>query len=325
MGIVAGALALGLLSACSTQPDPVRQEVAVVETPIPEYDASLEPSAAVLPLVPADVDSISVTDFDQLRLVLGFSDLDDASPEAERARFWRSVARTAALSTGLLRPVDARLRADFGFSSDDVAWEATWPLEAADGSDGAEPAQGWVIVVHDDTSMAAVQRAVRAGVGILRGAVVDADRHLVSSSTLPAPADAWGADPVLVSMSGRTAVATYLQRGCVDFDDVFGDGMEAQLADAPAATLRALDDLDAFTVAFGAELATVQLGPERGDAFDRALLADIMPATDPEFARVLSKPVADPASGRLGYTISDAAAAARLTAAQTLPFAVCPA
>ncbi|GAA4816978.1 hypothetical protein GCM10025786_23950 [Nocardioides caeni] len=315
--MVAGALALGLLTACAADPEPVHQKVDVVETPVPEYDASLEPSAAVLPLVPADVTTISVTDFDQLRLVLGFGALDSESPAGERDRFWTQVPRTAALSTGLLRPVDERLRADFGFSSDDVAWEATWP-EAEEGS------VAWIIAFHDDTSMAAVQRAVRAGVGLLSNAVVDTDRRLVSSAPLPEPADAWGADPALVAMSGRTAVATYLHRGCLEFDDVFGDGMEAQLAAAPAATMRALDELDAFTVAFGAELATVQLGPERGDAFDRARLADVMPETEPEFAQALSKPVADPASGRVGYTIGDAAAAAELATAQTLPFAVCP-
>lgn len=308
---------LGLASACTSNPEPVVQDMPDAVTAIPEYDASLEPSAAVLPLVPAGVETVEVTDFDQLRLVLGFGALTSDSPATERARFWRQVPGTAALSTGLLRPVDRRLRRDFGVSQDDVAWEASWP--AAGVIDA-----GWVIALHPDTPMGSVQRAVRAGVGVLAGAVVDADRHLVSSSALPDPGDAWGADAMLVALTGRAAVSTYLHIGCLVFDDVFGAGMQAQLASAPAAAMRSLEHVDAFTVALGAELATAQLSPgERADAFDRALLADIMPRTDPDFAEALSQPVADPASGRIGYTIGDPAAAAELTRAGTLPFAVC--
>ena len=49
-----------------------------------------------------------------------------------------------------------------------------------------------------------------------------------------------------------------------------------------------------------------------------------MPPTDPDFALVMSRGVADPASGRLGYVLDDPAAAARLTREGHLPFTVCP-
>ena len=117
--------------------------------------------------------------------------------------------------------------------------------------------------------------------------------------------------------------STFVDRSCLSFDSVFGDGMEAQLADAPAAALRALDELDAYSVALGAELVTVQLGPKRSDAFDRVRLAEVMPPTDPEFGVVMSRGVADPSTGRLGYTLNDPAAAAELTRTRQLPFAVC--
>lgn len=302
-----------LLVACTSEPEPVFQEEPAPQAVVTEYDPSLEPSAAVLSLVPADATSLTVTDFDQLRLVLGHGSLDGNSPLRERDAFWRKARQSATLSFGLLAPADGRLRADFGIGRDDVAWEATWDGDA----------RGWALAFHDTVPMAAVQRAVRAGVGPLDGAVVDADRHLVTSAEPPASADSWGAVEGMLGLVGREAVSTYVDRSCLDFDDVFGSGMEAQLAEAPKAALRALDELEAYSVALGAELVTVQLGPERGDAFDRVRLAEVMPRTDPEFGLVMSRGVADPSTGRLGYTLVDPAGAATLTKARTLPFAVC--
>lgn len=302
-----------LLVGCTSEPKPVYQEETAPQAVVTEYDASLEPSAAVLSLVPAAATSLTVTDFDQLRLVLGHGALDGDSSQRERAAFWRKAPTTATLSLGLLASADARLRADFGIGRDDVAWEATWDGDVS----------GWAMAFHDSVPMASVQRAVRAGVGPLDGAVVDADRHLVTSAEPPASADAWGAVDGMLALVGREAVSTYVDRSCLDFDDVFGSGMEAQLADAPKAALRALDELEAYSVALGAELVTVQLGPERGDAFDRVRLAEVMPRTEPDFGLVMSRGVADPSTGRLGYTLADPPAAAALTKARTLPFAVC--
>lgn len=302
-----------LVAGCASEPEPVFQDPPEPEAIVTGYDESLEPSAAVLPLVPDDATTLVVTDFDQLRLVLGFGTLDGTSSARERAAFWRRVPGTAALSQGMLRPADARLRADFGFSQDDVAWEASY--------EGAST--GWVLAFHRRVSMAAVSRAVRAGVGPLKGAVVDADRRLVSSATPPDAADSWGAQPELLALAGREAVSTYVERACLPFDTVFGDGMEAQLAAAPAAALRAIDELEGYAVALGAELATVLLGGKRGDAFDRMRLAEVMPPTDPEFGLALTRGVADPSSGRLGYILSDPVAAAELTLSRQLPFAVC--
>lgn len=278
-----------------------------------QYDESLEPSAAVLPLVPAEASTVTVTDFNQLRLVLGFGSLDKTSAPSELAAFWSKVPRTAALSSGMLRPFEDRLREDFGIGQDDVAWEATYSGDTA----------GWVLAFRPSTPMANVSRAVLAGVGPLKGASVDAARHLVTSVAPPEVANSWGAEPSMVSLAGREAVSTYLARGCLAFDTIFGAGMQAQLAAAPAAALGALDELDGFGVALGSELATVLLGEDRSDAFERARIAEVMPPTDPEFPLAMSRPVADPSTGRLGYTMGDPAAAAELTRTQHLPFAVC--
>lgn len=307
------ACAVLLLSACTSEPEPVFQEEAQPQAAVTEYDGSLEPSAAVLALVPAAATTLEVTDFDHLRLVLGFGSLDSSSPAAELARFWRGVPGTATLSLGMLRPFEARLREEFDVSQDDVAWEASY----------GGGATGWVLAFHDKMPMASVQRAVRAGVGPLKGAVVDVDRNLVTSSEPPTVEMSWGSVEGIPALVGREAVSTYVERDCLPFDTVFGAGMEAQLADAPARALRALDELDAYAVALGGELATVQLGPKRADAFDRVRLAEVMPRTDPEFGLVMSRGVADPSTGRLGFTLTDPVAAARLTRARQLPFAVC--
>lgn len=302
-----------LLVACTDEPKPVYQPEQPTRAVITEYDATLEPSSAVLTLVPAEATSLVVTDFDQLRLSLGFGAFDAETPEQDRARFWRRLPRTAALSKGMLRPVEDRLRGDFGFGPDDVLWEATY----------SGPEAGWVIAFRDDVDMEAVRRAVRAGVGPLDEAVVDVERHLVTSAEPPDSDASWGADEALARLTGQVAVATYVQRGCLEFDTVFGAGVEAQLAAAPADALGDLDPLDAFAFALGSNLATAQLGPERSDAFERLRLADVMPRTNPEFAEAMTQGVADPSSGRIGYTLSDPAAAAQLTTARQLPFAVC--
>lgn len=311
--LAASLLALGL-SACSDEAEPVPQVLPTLAPEVLQYDATLEPSAAVLPLVPTSATSLSVTDFEQLRLILGFAILDSSSPESEQARYRAALANSPALSPGLLAAGDARLRADFGFGAADVAWQAEY-----DGPDGA----GWVIVFTDDVPMDSVRRAVRAGVAPLAGAVVDAERHYVTSATPPAAEESWGAEPDLVALVGSEASSTYVARGCLEFDAVFGAGMQADLASDPEAALEELDPLDGFAVALGGELVTVQLGEDRPDAFDRARLADLMPRTRPEFGTVFARSVADPGTGRLGYDLARPADAARLVTAGTLPFAVC--
>ncbi len=86
------------------------------------------------------------------------------------------------------------------------------------------------------------------------------------------------------------------------FDDVFGEGMREELAEAPAAELDGLEPLEGFSVAFGAEVITVRLGEDRPDVFTRLGLAEVMPRTRPEFGVGYTRGVADPSTGRLGST-----------------------
>lgn len=313
-GLGAGLLAACLLSACSTTHPPVYQAEPNADTVIESYDATLDPSSAVMPLVPAAATRLELTDFSQVRLTLGFGELTGRSPAADRARFWRELPTTAALSPGLLHPVDAELRRRFGFGADDVVWEATY-------SGGGQA--GWVMSFRESLSMAQVARAVQAGVGVLKGAVVDEADHLVTSATPPSGAESWGHDPGLVALVGRPADATYVERGCLALDDVFGQGTTAKLATGPKQMVGELDPLDGFAIAFGGELATATLGEERADLFVRLRLAGVLPAVQPDFGVGFARGVADPSTGRLGYQVTRPALAVQLTEQQKLPFAIC--
>lgn len=308
------ALAGLLLTACTHDPEPFYPPDTDTAAASTEYDPELEASAAALPLIPAEATVLEVTDFDQLRLILGFGALDGDSSAQDRSRFWRMAADAATFSDGLLRPVDEELRQEYGFGQDDVAWEAHY---------GVGETTEWVIAFHDDVRMDDVRRAVTYGVGAFKGAVLDLERHLASSSPLPDGEDSWAAETSLHTLVGDPAAATYVERGCLPFDTVFGKGMLDQLAEAPAAELKMLESLDAFSVSFGGELATVRLGENRNDAFDRLRLADVMPETRPEFGMAYSRGVADPSGGRLGFDLTRPASAIELVEGRHLPFAVC--
>ncbi|UMG94177.1 hypothetical protein [Nocardioides sp. TF02-7] len=299
-----------LLTGCSDAADPAPEPTPEAAPVVTAYDPTLEPAAAVLSLVPAEATYLEVTDFDQLRLTLGFG--DGPSSEEERQRFWRAVDGAATFSRGMLRPAEVRLR-ELGIGQDDVVWEARW-------SGGAE---GWVMALHERVRAGAVRRAVAQGVGVLDGARYDARRRLVLSTAPPDGAASWAAEPAVTGLVGQPANATYVERGCLAFDDVFGAGMEDRLAAAPRAELDALDPLGAYAVSFGPDLVTVRLGDARSDAFARLRIHELLPQTEPEFGRVFSRGVSDPSTGRLGYDVERPRAAVRLTTGRRLPFALC--
>lgn len=297
---VSAALALvALLSvACSGgSPDPKPGPSPSSPTVAASYDPLAEPAAAVLPLVPEDTATVTVTDFDRIRLQLGASELTSKSPREERDAFWRRAeSETALLSRGLLRPEERRLGSDYGFTQDDVDWEAHLFDES-----GQET--GWVLGIRLIVDMAAVQRAVDDGVGPLAGAEVVPDQHLVVMGTAAEGDPTWADDPALGALVGALANATYVARGCVP------------LASPPAD----LDELDAYAVTFEGSLATAWLGADRPDLFARLALGSQVPA----FATGFTGGVADPTTGRIGYELVDATTAADLALRGSLPFAAC--
>jgi hypothetical protein len=196
----------------------------------------------------------------------------------------------------MLRPDEPRLTKRFGLSQLDVAWEAHFHDDLGDDV-------GFVLAFRDGTDMGAVGRAVDAGLAGLERATLDADHGLLTSGTTDDADESWAADPSLRPLVGPPANATYVARGCVD---------EPGAVD--------LDDLEAYSVQFEGILATARLGAQRMDLFTRMRMGEGVL----DFEAAYDGGVADPPTGRIGYVMTDPAAAAALALAGKLPFAACP-
>jgi hypothetical protein len=296
---LAASVAVALLGGCAIGDDvrilpPVEDAVAV---PSLEFDGSLEPSAAVLPLVPAGTTVLTVTDYEQVRLQMGLQDLTSEDRRPEREAFWtRAEAERPLLSTGMLRSIEPRLARQFGLTQMDVAWEAHF-------FDDAGEETGFVLAFRDGTDMTAVRNAVAAGFEALEGATVDPERGLALSGAADSGEESWAADADIRPLVGQPANSTYVSRACSD-QTVGGE----------------LDDLTAYAVQFEGTLVTARLGEERRDLFDRMRAGSAVP----EFAAAFDGGAADPLTGRIGYVMTDPVAAAALALADDLPFAACP-
>lgn len=290
------ASALLLTGGCADDTMILPPEVDAPEVVTPTFDGSLEAAAAVLPLVPAEVATLTVTDFEQVRLQMGLPDLTSADKRKDRDAFWaRAEAERPLLSTGMLRPIEPKLKQEFGLTQMDVDWEAHL-------YDAAGNETGYVIAFRDGTDMTAVTGAVEAGFVALEGATVDADRGLVTLGTTTDGDESLAADESVRSLVGLPANATYLARGCVD---------EPGAVD--------VDELEVYSVQFEGTLATARLGENRMDLFTRMRMGEGVP----EFEAAFDGGVADPLTGRIGYVMTDPAAAADLAVGGRLPFAAC--
>jgi hypothetical protein len=316
--LVAAVVALAV-TACGADIPPPDAQPSPVHSPTttahPPFDAGLEPAEAALALVPGSATTVTVTDFDEIRKDLGVPELTSEDPVSDRFDFWER-ARTEAplLAEGVLRADSSEFMLDYGFTQDDVDWEAHFT-----GPDG----NGYVVALRPDLDLRAVARAVEAGAGPLDGARVIADDHLVVSGTAESGEGVWASDPTWTGLVGEPAEATYLRRGCVPLNEALGPdaGAEEQqdlLAQHPVTNL---DDLAGFAVTFGDHNATVRMGANRDDLFDRLDLARDWPA--PDFRGAFRSGVGDPGSGRIGYDVSRPDLAAALTLLEELPFAVC--
>jgi hypothetical protein len=267
-----------------------------VEAGTPTFDGSLEPSAAVLALVPDDVETLTVTDYEQVRLQMGLQDLTTEDPKQDRESFWtRAAAERPLLSPGMLRAIEPKLKQQFGLTQMDVAWEAHF-------LDDLDQETGYVLAFRDGTDMAAVAGAVDAGFAVFSGATVDSSRGLVTLGTTTDGDESLAADGHVRELVGLPANSTYLSRDCV---------AEPGAVD--------LDELEVYSVQFEGTLATARLGPDRMDLFTRMRMGEGVP----DFGAAFEGGVADPLTGRIGYVMSDPAKAASLALADALPFAAC--
>ena len=268
---------------------------SIVPSAIPPYDASLPPARAVQALVPLRARTLRLVDFAQIRRQVGLPELTSHSTPQDRTRFARRAATQAPLlDRSVLAPVDARLRATYGFGVDDIAWEAHF-------SEGVRP--GWVVAWGPGTDMRAVTRAAQDGVGPLRGTHVDDAEHLATRNAAAPGEPVWGSDPTWARLVPDPGEAFVVHRGCLE-TTTRGPGP-------------LLEPISGFAVTFGDHVATVRVDRDRTDLFLRARLGR------GRFSRVFRHAVADPSSGRIGYDVPHPARAVPLVRDDLLPFGVC--
>jgi hypothetical protein len=310
------AVAALALTGCQQQPAPAtpRPLVSLAPEPAPAYDDSGEPAQAVLSLVPQSADVVAVTHWDAIRVQLGQPDLTSDDLVTDRVAFWERAAREAPLLTdGLLRDDGSTYELDYGFTQDDVDWEARWR---------GEEGRGFVLALRPDLPLDGVRRAIADGVGPLGDARLVAEDHLVTSGT--AEVDVWGNEAQWDPLVAEPASATLLHRGCVPLREALGpDATADDQADLLAAhPLTTLDELHGFALAFGDHSATVWVEPGRDDLFERLLIGEDWPVGG--FPQLFENGAADPSSGRLGYAVEAPARAAGLALTGELPVGLCP-
>ncbi|MBO0842838.1 MAG: hypothetical protein J2O46_06610, partial [Nocardioides sp.] len=226
-------------------------------------------------------------------IMLGLESVAGRASAADQQALWTQADHNSAQFThGLLRGVDGTLRSRFRWGAADVKWEATFT---------GGTASGMVIRLANGIDPTA---AISAGVGPLKGAAYDAQRHLITKGTVAVGQESWGSDPAMLAVAGEPAASTYVAKGC------------SAATVAPGTRLK---PVAAYSVGIGDGLATVWIGEDREDLFERMRLGDGVPA----YRQTFISPVGDPTAGRMGFKVSSPVAAADLVARQPLPFAAC--
>jgi hypothetical protein len=296
--VLPAALLLAAASGCggtSKAPDTAQPEPSLtIPSALELGDEPARDPRQALTLVPDSATVLTITDYEAIRAGAGESVL---------------------LTDGLLNGSDSALL-DHGFSQDDVDWEARFS-----GPDGA----GYALSFRPDLDMGLVRGALKEKV--LRGARVLEAEHLLVKGTAKDGDPVWAMDQGLRKLTDAGAESTYLRRGCVSLRDALGpdatyDDQAKLIAAADPTYLR---PLDAFSVTFDDQVATARLGLDRTDLHERADLVALWPKPQGIGVRdgFEGPAVADPGTGRIGLRVVDPMAAARLTLAETLPFAVC--
>jgi len=303
VGVPVGVLLASGCGGTSTAPDRAQPEPSQSIPPSLELSGdkpAREPRQA-LTLVPDSATVLTITDFEAILAGGGAS---------------------VQLSDGLLPVDDQAFLLQHGFGQGDVDWEARFS-----GPDGS----GYVVAFRPDLDMGLVRNALKTKAlrpRALRGATVLEAEHLLVKGTADAGEPVWAMDANLRKLTEAGAESTYLRRGCVPVQVALGDDAtyedQAELVEAADPTY--LRPLEAFSVSFGDQVATARLGIDRVDLHERAHLVGLWPETgggiglDAGFEGLA---VADPSTGRIGLRVVNPVAAATLTLAEMLPFAVC--
>lgn len=318
--LLGAALTTALLSGCSAPAQPRQVEPSPTEIPasleLPERPTGQAWRA--LALVPADAEVVTITDFDAIRARFGVPDLTSDDLMADRSAFWERTRTDAVLLTdGLLTAEHSRFWLDHGFTEDDVDWEVhfTGPSSA-----------GYVVAFRPALDMARVEGAL--GEKAVAGATVLAEEHLLVKGIADEGEPVWASDPVLPDLTDDGAESAYLRRGCVPVRTALGDDAthDDQAKLVGELDPRNLEELGAFSVSFADGLGTARIGTGRADVVARGTITDAWPVvktamgfTDGFRPDVL----VDPSTGRIGLRPTSPHAAAAVTLADLLPFAIC--
>lgn len=333
LGLLVVGLVGGLLAGCGgsddrsadPEPSPMPSPTAIPDRLAIDADDTNVHPRQVLALVPADAEALTLSNFDQTRDRFGNPDLTSDSPVSERTAFAERARTDAPLFTdGLFADNASLFWLDYGFTQDDVDWEARFT-----GPDGP----GYVLSFRPGQDMEEVRRAVADRAGPL-----DADARLLADQRLLVSGIAAEGEPVLASrpeippLLEADVEAAYLRTSCIPLEEALGpeagSAEQQQLLDAYDVT--ALRPLGPFAVNFLDGIGTARLSPERPgderpDLHDRVGLIDPWPDTGTltwaEGFRGL--PVADPSTGRVGLQVKNPRGAASLVLDDHLPFAVC--
>jgi hypothetical protein len=318
--LLGAALATAVLTACSAPAQPQAAPPPPTEIPA-KLDLPDHPTGQAwraLALVPADASVVTITDFDQIRARFGVPDMTSDDLMTDRAAFWERTRREAVLLTdGLFTAEHSRFWLDHGFTEDDVDWEVRFA-----GPEGA----GYVVAFRPGLDMARVRGALDEKA--VRGATVLAEEHLLVKGVAAEGERVWASEPLLLDLADNGAESAYLRRGCVPVRTALGDNATAEDQANLIGELdpRNLEELEAFSVSFADGLATARVGTRRGDVVARGGIADGWPVIDTAMGyRDGFGPDAlvDPSTGRIGLRIRTPQAAAAVTLADLLPFAIC--
>ena len=292
ISVLAVGLALALVG-CGDDSEPKKPQAAASEDTYPVYAATMDPVEAAMTLVPEGAKTLAVTDYDEVKSLFGFDDITSRSSPADQSDLWNRADKEAAqVSGGVLRGVDQRLRDTYKWGAADVIWEARFTGGDKD---------GYVIKVADRVKPGP---AIKAGVGPLKGAKFHPETHLITKNTASPDVENWAAQEVMVAVAGGPATSTYVVKGCAE------GGPKEKTRLAP---------VEAYSVEFGGGLATLRLGEDRDDLFVRLKLGDQAAA----YKKVFTNGVADPATGRIGFRVTNPVTAATLVTREPVPFAVC--
>ena len=246
--------------------------------------------------------TLTVTDFDTIRVQLGVPDLTSAdSDDRPLGVLGAAGQETALLTDGMLRADNSELMLDYGFTQDDVDWEAHFT-----GPDG----NGYVIRFRPDLPLAGVTGRSRPGVGPLAGARVIPEDHLVVSGTAGKGEQVWANEPAL-GRAGRRAGRLDVRAPGLH------PGQRRPRAAADAEHLAAVDAAHPCTSSTTCRRSRSRSattwrrsgwGRTATDLFTRLDIGRDWPVRD--FPQTFRTPVGDPATGRIGYDLPRPPAAA---------------